>query len=210
KIIILALLAFLPLGMNAQILKPVSWSFSKEAVKQDTSQQKIYKIHLKASINPGWHVYAQQAGEGPIPTTITFDENDHLKLLGGVEEVGNKIQEYDKVFDSKLSFFENEVDFVQKVAVDKSSILKGSVEFMVCNDHECLPPKDQSFSFKLKDAAGSKIADVGASDKEKEEAAAAASGPQIKSKEDEESDDATGKSLMWIFWAAFGGGLIAL
>ncbi len=208
KIIILTLLAFLPLGMNAQILKPVSWSFTKEAVDQDTSQQKIYKIHLKAGINPGWHVYAQQAGEGPIPTTITFEDNDHLKLLGGVEEVGNKIQEYDKVFDSELSFFENEVDFVQKVAVDKSSILKGNVEFMVCNDEECLPPKDQSFSFKLKDAAGSKIVDVSASDKEKEKAAAVTK-PELKSKDDD-SDDASGKSLMWIFWAAFGGGLIAL
>jgi thiol:disulfide interchange protein DsbD len=43
------------------------------------------------------------------------------------------------------------VDFVQTVQV-KSAVktnFAGTVEFMVCNDHECLPPTDVPFTVSL-------------------------------------------------------------
>lgn len=210
KLFLITLLALFPLSLSAQILKPVSWEFSKEAVKQDTSPVKTYLIHLKAYIDKGWHVYAQKAGNGPIPTSITFEDNPNVKIIGLVKEVGNKIQEFDKVFSSELSFFEEEVDFVQKVQVTKSTVLKGTIEYMVCDDQQCLPPTDQKFSFKLKDAEGSEIVAASATTKQSEKEDASAAGSQVKPQEKTASDDASGKSLMWIFWAAFGGGLIAL
>jgi|SRR5699024_7938850 len=130
-------LALLPLSICAQILDPVKWNFSSEQVTQsEANEAKTYLIQLSATIDNGWHIYAQEAGDGPIPTTISFEDNDQIKLIGPVEEKGNRIQEYDQVFDSELAFFENEVTFVQKVAVLKSTVLKGSIEFMVCDDEQ--------------------------------------------------------------------------
>jgi hypothetical protein len=42
----------------------------------------------------------------------------------------------------------NQVDFVQVVAVKGKAAtkVKGSVEFMVCDDHQCLPPRDWDFA----------------------------------------------------------------
>src|SRR5699024_4052761 len=208
KLFLIGFLALFPLSLSAQILKPVSWEFSKDVVKQDTSPVKTYLIHLKAYIDKGWHVYTQKAGNGPIPTSVIIEENPNIKIIGQVKEVGNKIQKYDNVFISELSFFEEMVDFVQKVQVTKSTVLKGAIEYMVCDDQQCLPPTDQKFSFKLKDAEGSEI--VAASATKQNEKETATTETQVKPQKKTASDDASGKSLMWIFWAAFGGGLIAL
>ncbi len=214
RIVFFVLLALLPLGLSAQILKPVQWEFSATPAPDSLSStgEKTYLVHLTATIDPGWHVYAQQAGEGPIPTTISFEDNNDLDLVGEVEEKGDKISEFDKVFNSKLNFFENEVDFVQKVVVKKSTVLEGTVEFMVCDDKQCLPPKDVPFKFDLKDAEGSPVAAAVTAAGGSSTGAEAQSDkkPEAEIKAADDTDDATGKSLSWIFWAAFGGGFIAL
>lgn len=213
RIILIALLALLPIGISAQILKPVSWNFSAKAAPDSLNNQgeKTYMIHLTATIDPGWHVYAQQAGEGPIPTTISFEDNDHLNLIGEVEEKGDKISEFDKVFNSELNFFEKRVDFIQKVVVKRSTVLKGTVAFMVCDDKQCLPPKDVPFSLELKDAEERPVAAattaVGSSNGRDVQSG---NKPEAEIQAADDTDDATGKSLSWIFWAAFGGGFIAL
>lgn len=206
RITLLFALALLPLSVFAQILTPVSWKFSAEPVAQSDSG-KTYLIHIKAAIDPGWHVYAQKAGTGPIPTTVTFEDNNNIKLTGSVIEKGNTIQKYDEVFSSELRYYENAVDFVQKVIVKKSTVIKGSIEFMVCNDESCLPPKDVPFSFTLKDAAGTPVAAATAAATDNpDEAVASEQKAVIKPA----GDNAAGKSLSWIFWASFAGGFIAL
>jgi hypothetical protein len=50
-----------------------------------------------------------------------------------------------------VSYFENSVVFQQKVKLNaKSSIVKGKVEFMVCDDKQCLPPEEVEFSVAVK------------------------------------------------------------
>lgn len=213
RIMLFIVLALLPLSISAQILTPVKWTFSATPVAvADSGNTKTYLIHLKATIDPGWHLYAQKAvtgsgtGSGPIPTTVTFEDNDNISLSGVVEEKGDKIQKFDKVFGSELNYYENAIDFVQKVKVNKSTVVKGSIEFMVCNDESCLPPKDVPFSLQLKDAAGTAITSGGPTTDAGEKTAAADQKAEIKPAE----DNAANKSLSWIFWACFGGGFIAL
>ncbi len=130
---------------HAQIFTPVTWSFSSEKIQDNT-----YELQLKASIEKGWHLYAQNIEEGgPIPTTFTFKENPNTKLIGNVLEPKGHT-EYDPNFDMQLTWFENNVIFTQKVSALNDTKLEGEVEFMVCDDEKCLPPEYVEFSFDLK------------------------------------------------------------
>src|SRR5690625_1762748 len=120
---ILFVLLISPLLLNAQILDPVDWSFSKKELGNNQ-----YIVHLTATIDPGWHIYAQDAGEGPIPTSFTFEKNDSLTLKGKVRGVGKLQKSFDKAFNSVLKFYEKKVDFVQYVsATPDAKAVKGSL-----------------------------------------------------------------------------------
>ncbi len=131
---------------NAQIENPVRWAYSAKKIADKT-----YEIHLTASIDGNWHIYAQDAGEGPEPTSFIFTANPLVKREGKVLEIGKKESAFDPNFNSTLKFFSNKVDFVQKVKVktSASTVVSGTITYMVCNDKKCLPPKDVPFSVKL-------------------------------------------------------------
>ena len=130
----------------AQILNPTTWTYTAKKIADKT-----YEIHVTATIGSGWHLYAQDAGEGPEPTTISFTKNPLVKLDGATKENGKMVKEFDKNFNSVLKFYADKVDFVQvvKLKTNAATVVKGSVTFMVCNDSKCLPPKTVPFSVKL-------------------------------------------------------------
>jgi thiol:disulfide interchange protein DsbD len=72
-------------------------------------------------------------------------------MVGKTAEIGKLESMYDPNFKSTLKFYNKQVDFVQKVNVKSTATtsIKGSVNFMVCNDRRCLPPKDVTFNIKL-------------------------------------------------------------
>ena len=130
----------------SQIENPVTWTYTAKRISD-----KVYEIHMTATIAPHWHLYAQDAGDGPEPTSFTFAKNPLVKTDEKVKEVGKMIKQFDKNFNSELRYYENKVDFVQKVKLKStaSTVFKGTVSFMVCNDRKCLPPKEVPFSVKL-------------------------------------------------------------
>lgn len=124
----------------AQSSKEVSWTYNTKKIGEKT-----YEVHMTASINGDYHLYAQDAGgEGPIPTAFTFSKNPVLALDGKIKEVGNLVKKFDKTWNHDLKYYEKNVDFVQvvKLKADVKTNLVGKVEFMVCNDRQCLPPAD--------------------------------------------------------------------
>lgn len=131
---------------NAQIVNPVKWTYSAKKISD-----KAYELHLTAIIDGNWHMYAQDAGEGPEPTTISFTANPLVILDGKVKEVGKLEKAYDKNFNSVLKYYAKKVDFVQKIKVRSSiaTVVKGTVTFMVCNDRQCLPPRDVPFTINV-------------------------------------------------------------
>jgi thiol:disulfide interchange protein DsbD len=144
KRLFIALLLFAaPVLANAQIENPVKWSFASKKINDKT-----YELHMTATIEPGWHLYAQEAGEGPVPTSFKFSKNPLVVTTGRVKEDGKLHKAFDKNFDSELKYYENQVNFVQTVTVKGKAAtkVKGSVEFMVCDDHQCLPPKEIEFA----------------------------------------------------------------
>jgi thiol:disulfide interchange protein DsbD len=139
------ILLALPALISAQILNPVHWSYSAKKISQGQ-----YILHLTANIDPGWHVYAQDAGEGPVPTSFKFEKTTGATYTGKVHEVGKLHKSYDKNFDSVLKYYENKVDFEQYVKVkDGTPSIRGTLEYMVCDNHQCLPQKDIDFNIKL-------------------------------------------------------------
>jgi thiol:disulfide interchange protein DsbD len=120
-----------------QIQDPVKWNFELGAVVENEVD-----LILTATIEEGWHMYAQDAGEGPVSTNFTFFENTAIQYIGNVNE-GIPQEEYDPNFESVLRYFETKAVFTQRIKLlsNESSILKGEFEFMVCNSAMCLPPE---------------------------------------------------------------------
>ena len=108
-------------------------------------------MHITANLEGKWHIYAQDAGEGPVPTEFSFTTNPLVKMDGKVREVGKLEKSYDPNFKSVLKYYGSKVDFVQKVKLksNATTVVAGTVTYMVCNDKKCLPPKDVPFSVKV-------------------------------------------------------------
>jgi len=121
----------------AQIQDPVQWSFEIEAVDENEVD-----LIIRADIEAGWHLYSQNAGDGPVPTSFTFFESENIKTKGEIQE-GIPHEEYDPNFESILRFFDTEAIFTQRIKLltEESTLLKGELQFMVCNDVMCLPPE---------------------------------------------------------------------
>ena len=124
----------------AQSNKQVNWAWSAKKIGDRT-----YEVHMTATIGGDFHLYAQDAGgDGPIATSFTFTKSPLFILNGNVKENGKLVQKYEEAWKHNVRYYERTVDFVQIVKL-KSNVktsLAGKVEFMVCNDHECLPPAD--------------------------------------------------------------------
>jgi hypothetical protein len=131
---------------HAQIQNPVTWTYQAKK-----TADKTYELHMTASIEGNWHLYAQDAGDGPEPTSFNFTKNPLLNFEGKVKEVGKMEKTYDKNFRSVLKYYGNKVVFVQKVKVKSpvQTVVKGTVTYMVCNDRQCLPPKDVPFTINV-------------------------------------------------------------
>ena len=147
---LLFLLAFTGSGFVGicQVMNPVHWSYTAKKINPTT-----YEIHLLAIIDGQWHIYSQTTPEGgPVPTSITFTRNPLVTSQGVTKEIGKLEQHHEPLFGVDVKQFAGKVEFVQTVKL-KSPVktnVAGTVEFMVCNDKQCLPPSTQKFSVALK------------------------------------------------------------
>ncbi len=140
------LLIFTGFFSQAQILKPIKWSFSK------TQKGKgIVTLQFKATIDDGWHLYSQYLDDGgPVPTSFEFNKSNSYELIGSVTEPKG-IEEHSDLFDMKLKYFDNAAVFTQNIRVksEKDFILSGFLEFMACDDKQCLAPETVDFEFSI-------------------------------------------------------------
>jgi len=132
---------------NAQILKPVKWSYSFIKLNAKTGF-----LVLTASIQKGWHIYAQgpDNGDGPIPTSFKFEKSNLYAAEGNpVPSILPKTS-FDPTFKKNIGVHEGTIQFKEKINLHGPvKSIKGSLEFMVCNDKQCLPPQDLDFEVKV-------------------------------------------------------------
>lgn len=147
KCYVALLLVFGVLGAMAQSDKQVRWTFLAKKIADKT-----YEVHMTAVIGDNYHLYAQDAGvEGPLPTAFTFTKNPLAVLDGRTKEAGKLLKKYESAWGGNVHYYERNVDFVQVVKL-KGNIktnFAGAVEFIVCNDTQCLPPSTVEFKVNV-------------------------------------------------------------
>lgn len=137
---ILSLLIFAGLQSLGQSNKQVKWNYSVKKISDKT-----YEVHMTATINGDFHMYAQHVGvDGPLPTSFNFTKNPLILLDGKVKENGKLIKKHESIWGGNVNYFEKTVDFVQivKLKANVKTNLAGKVEFMVCDEEKCLPPSE--------------------------------------------------------------------
>ena len=148
KLVLSAFIIFGAITVKAQ-LNPITWSFS--TVKLDDKQ---YEIHLKATIQSGWHLYSQVQPKDAIaiPTTFTINKNPIFVTDGKIKEIGKMEVMNDKELGISANQYSSSVDFVQKIKLkaNAKTNFTGSVEYQTCDDKKCLPPKTVNFSIAIK------------------------------------------------------------
>ena len=140
--------AFLLAGTVAFSQNQVTWSFASKKINDKT-----YELQMIATIQPGWHLYAQKQPDDAIaqPTTFEFNKNPLVNLEGKVKEIGKLEKFKDEKLDISANQYSNKVVFVQTVKLKGKikTAVTGKLEYQTCNDEKCLPPKTIPFSIAL-------------------------------------------------------------
>lgn len=215
----------------AQIFDPVKW---KSTIKMTDATNGV--VTFTATVDAGWHVYGTHLPSGgPEPTSVQWN-NQGVKLVGGLTPSKAAHKQHDETFDMDLSWWTGSVTLSQKFTVTaKEYKIEGSIRYMACDDENCTPPKSESFSFKgtaaqapvaetvqapIANAApadtaatlAQPVAAVGVADS----AVASPTHDQLWAPvtaiegDNADVEDIADRSLWYIFWACFLGGLLAL
>jgi len=150
KLLFIIPLMFIGVFVNAQILDPVIWEFSQTKISESEVE-----LQFKASIEDHWHLYSQFTGqfygdEGPIPTSFVFKESENFEKLGEtLEEIPMEV--FDPIFEMDLKYFEGLATFSQKIKTLNSNpfIIEGEINFMSCDQAQCIFPMPVPFSFHI-------------------------------------------------------------
>ncbi len=145
--------AFVPThALQAQapdILEPVSWKASADANEDGTTE-----LVFTASIEEGWKLYGMDIPEGgPIPTTVNFDDSTKLEFAGAWKALGRKKTTMDPLFGMEIETFQKRAIFRVPVNAAPGTVLKGYVEFMSCDDAQCIFPDPFEFALTIPGAA---------------------------------------------------------
>ncbi|TKK68935.1 hypothetical protein FC093_09580 [Ilyomonas limi] len=147
KIILFFALIIAAIAVQAQTVNPVKWSYAAKKVSD-----KVYQLVITATLPSPWHIYSQYTPDGgPKPTKIVYTKNPLLVINGVPKENGSLKTVHDDNFGVDVKYFGEKVEFVQTVQLKtaaKTSVT-GTINYMVCNDKECLPPTKQPFEIKL-------------------------------------------------------------
>jgi len=196
KIFLLLFLLLLSAANYAQIHNPVKWSTS---VKKISATE--YDLIINAAIETNWHLYSQNVPEdGPIPTNFSFEVSKDFQLVGETsEEDGHTVD--DPIFGMKIKYFDTNAIFKQRIKIiNKSAItVLGEVEFMVCDDANCLPPTFVDLKFSIP-----------ATKTTAENTSKIENNQDLKLVEKKKQSNSNNRSLLRIFIIAFFSGFAAL
>jgi len=129
---------------SSQIFEPVKWSAKIKRISDNE-----FDIFYKAKIDKGWHVYSlKELKDIPVATTITFlNKKNSYELVGKTRE-GKGHTAYEEVFEAEMKYFEKKAIFKQKIKFnEKKALVVSKLEYVACNDGQCLPPEIVKFNF---------------------------------------------------------------
>ncbi len=136
----------LPLATFAQILKPVTWTFS--AARSTAKIGEVINFNLTAIVRTGYHIYSSESNpkiDGPLPTVFSFTPNNTFELVGKVKPVSDVETKYEEAFEGDTYLMRGAARFVQKVRIlAPDPQISGTVSYQACTDKDgqCIPGED--------------------------------------------------------------------
>ncbi len=123
----------------AQMVDPVS--FTSQLKTGSTADAEIV---FSGVIDPGWHVYSTGLGDGgPIEAALKVNKLEGCELVGALQARGNEIAVFEELFGMDVRYFENKVEFVQKIRfTEPGYAIDAFLEYGACSDQTCLPPQE--------------------------------------------------------------------
>ena len=135
------------LGFAQMIEDPTKWTFEAKN-KGGDKYELIFHLNIKA----GWHIWSlHPGGDGyEIAPSFKFDQVPGLKITGEPKEKGKATTESMDGIEGKITYLSGKIDYIQQATITKKGKITGKLNYQVCNDKMCLPPKDKNFVFEIK------------------------------------------------------------
>lgn len=154
KLVLSTLFLFIITIFNAQIKNPVKFKFDVNPIGKDE-----YEAVLTGTIEDKWHIYSQDLPpDSGIPTEFKITSKQGIQLIGKVQEIGKKHDEFSEAFGAQIVYYSNKVVFKQKFKpkdVSKPATITAEIMYQTCNDRVCLAPNTLEFEKQIE---GSKTA----------------------------------------------------
>lgn len=173
----------------AQDTSAINFSYNQQRIND---KEAVLIITAKV-VKPGVKLFAlQKSPDDAVYSQINFDSSVTKILKDSVKEKGNLVKETDPVLQLSVYSIEDSIQWMQAISIgaQDSAVIKGSVAYMYKSGEE-FPSAEQPFRFTIMPDQQQPVV-----------AADAAKVPETSGNKN--------KSLLWIFLAAFGGGLLAL
>lgn len=196
----------------------VKWTYAARKTNDSA-----FDIQISAQIKEGWHIYtATPLGDGSqIPTKVTFDKNPVIQLVGKIAANGKAVTEEIKELDISIQYYKNKVTYTQKIIAHANTVLKGKINFQVCNDQTCAQLRPEKFAIKIEGLAVTAAADTSVAsddsltsfgDEHVATATPKSTGQETVTKadtKDTEAEEGNEQSLWGIFLTGLGAGFAA-
>lgn len=144
----LFILFFLFTGISAQIKDPVKFKYSVNELANGE-----YEAVLHATLEKNWHIYSKDLPpDSGIPTEMKVTSKEGIELIGKLQEIGKKHDEFSEAFGAQIVYYSNQVIFKQKFKLkDATKPAKVSTEitYQTCDDRVCLAPNTLEFEQKI-------------------------------------------------------------
>lgn len=136
--VLILIATFIISGLNAAILQPVKWTTKIEMTGETEGA-----IFFTADIESGWHLYGMNLPQGgPKSTDISIGSIEGAVLSGELTPSVKPQEGIDEIFNLKLSWWANNVTFIQhfKLEGSKGCRIAGEISFQACNNKTCISP----------------------------------------------------------------------
>ena len=125
--------------------KVVSWKADAKNIGED-----LYRIEIEATIEKGWHIYDLDPACPAMPTSFTFSYGEGAQPEGSLKQHQEPTRVFDEIYGEEIGYFEGKAVFTQDVRLSaQGASVEMFLEYMACNDMNCLPPADTTITFTL-------------------------------------------------------------
>ncbi len=124
----------------------------KLSVNAGTVNETSFSLDIKAVIDPKYHIYGIERLEGPVPTSVTLQLPENIRIKGSLISPEGK-KHFDEGFGIDVTWHAGTVIFQQPLEIVGPLNAKDAIgiefQYQACTESYCLPPKTLKSSYNL-------------------------------------------------------------